>query len=151
MKETSFLSLFIIVALFACGCAKISPNSSGAAITGNLYVVATKSTGFYHYNPHQEVGPDKFLPKDTVVTLIRPSFGFSSAKLMNGEEGYVSSKDLRVAPAELVAAVTAAAAPTARKPGPTVQIDPPRSTFPEPPPPAAGFEPSPLPSPHSDQ
>ena len=145
MNETGFVSLFIVVALFGFGCTetKSKSNQTSAVEAEHFYSVATKSTGFYHYSPNQEVGPDKFLPKDTVVTVIRPSFGFSSVKLMNGQEGYVSSKDLRVAPPELVAAATAAA----RKLEPPVQTDPPRPTVQIPTATSTGLEPTPLPSP----
>jgi len=38
--------------------------------------------------------------------LIRPSFGYSKVKLMNGQQGYVASQDIRAAPPEVVSAAT---------------------------------------------
>lgn len=142
------VSLLTAMALFHCGCksnsAQAKTASPAATDPEHFYSVATKSTGFFHYSPSQEVGPDKFLPHDTVVKVIRPSFVYSRVKLMNDQEGYVASKDLRLAPPELVAAATAAARKSERPvrtelATPTVQIPTATST---------GVEPTPLPTPH---
>jgi hypothetical protein len=75
--------------------------------------------------------------------VLRPSFAYSRVKLMNGEEGYVASKDLRVAPPELVAAAEAAA----RKSQPPVQTELATPTVQIPTAHSTGVEPTPLPSP----
>jgi hypothetical protein len=144
-REGGFVSLLMVAALFGFGCTetKSKSNQTSAVEAEHFYSVATKSTGFYHLSPSQEVGPDKFLPKDTVVKVIRPSFAYSWVKLMNDQEGYVASKDLRVAPPELVAAATAAA----RKLEPPVQTELARPTVQIPTATSTGLEPTPLPSP----
>ena len=40
------------------------------------------------------------------MMLIRPSFGYSKVQLMNGQQGYVASQDIRAAPPQLVSAET---------------------------------------------
>jgi hypothetical protein len=156
-RRAGAVSLLTAVVLLSCSCKTNSgyatePNAV-AASQDHFYSVATKSTGFFHYSPSQEVGPDKFLPRDTVLKVTRPSFVYSRVQLMNDQEGYVASKDLRVAPPELVAKATAAQEAAVAKeaaarkiepppqPGratPTVQIPTARST---------GVEPTPLPTP----
>ena len=44
--------------------------------------------------------------------LIRPSFGYSKVQLMNGQQGYVASQDIRAASAEMVQAATNPPEPT---------------------------------------
>jgi hypothetical protein len=148
VRGTGAFSLLTAVALFNCSC-KSNPaqaKSAGPATTDSehFYSVAPKSTGFFHYSPSQEVGPDKLLPRDTVLRVTKPSFVYSRVKLMNDQEGYVASKDLRVAPPELVAAATAAARKSEKpvqpeQANPTVQIPTATST---------GVEPTPLATPH---
>jgi hypothetical protein len=41
------------------------------------------------------------------MTLIRPSFGYSTVHVVNGQEGYVASEDIKPAPPALIAALTA--------------------------------------------
>ncbi|PYL89466.1 MAG: hypothetical protein DMF16_06565 [Verrucomicrobia bacterium] len=65
-----------------------------------------KQAEFYFYGPQQANGPDQKLPQDTLVMLIRPSFGYSKVQLMNGQQGYVASQDIRAAPPQLVSAET---------------------------------------------
>lgn len=132
------------VAVLWLGCTEPKPNFT-VPPNGNFYSVATNSTGFFSYDPHQEVGPDKILRRDTVVVLLRPSFGYSVVRLMTGEQGFVSSKDLRVAPAALIPR----AAPTPRPSGPAIEVISPNSPKPIPalsPPPPAEIEPAPLPN-----
>jgi hypothetical protein len=147
VRRAGAVSLLMAVVLLSCSCKTNSPYATepsvAAASDEHFYSVATKSTGFYHYSPSQEVGPDKFLPRDTVVNVTRPSFVFSRVKLMNDQEGYVASKDLRVAPPELVAAATAAA----RKSAPPVQTEQATPTVQIPTATSTGVEPTPLPTP----
>jgi hypothetical protein len=152
VRRAGVVSLLMAVGLFNSDCKTNSTQSSAvspADTSAEHYCsVATKSTGFFHYSPSQEVGPDKFLPKDTVVKVTRPSFGYSRVKLMNDQEGYVASKDLRVAPPELVAAATAAAEAAARKLGPPVKTELATPTVQIPTATSTGVEPTPLPTPH---
>jgi len=72
-----------------------------------LYSVAAERTPFFRYGPQQGNGADMQLSKDTLMKVIRPSFGYCKVHLISGEDGYVASEDIRVAPAALIAAVTA--------------------------------------------
>lgn len=42
------------------------------------------------------------LPRDSIMKVIRPSFGYVKVQLQNGENGYVANEDIRPAPATLV-------------------------------------------------
>src|SRR6476646_575764 len=96
------LVLPALVALLASGCASsLKPALSGT--TGGWYSVASDQTPFYRYGPQQGNGPDKQLPKDSIMKVIRPSFGYVKVQLQDGESGYVANEDIRPAPATLVA------------------------------------------------
>lgn len=43
------------------------------------------------------------LPHDSIMKVIRPSFGFVKVKLQDGESGYVASEDIQPATPALVA------------------------------------------------
>lgn len=89
------------------GCSSVQKITS-AETNGKLYAVAADETPFYRYGPQQGNGPDEKLPKDTLMTLIRPSFGYCKVQLVAGaKEGYVASEDIKPAPPTLVAALTA--------------------------------------------
>lgn len=101
---------FPILALLltlAVGCGTVQKITSGAGTDGQWYSVSTDKTPFYHYGPQQGNGPDEQLPKDSIMTVIRPSFGYVQVKLQNGQSGYVASEDIRPAPPQLVAEKTA--------------------------------------------
>ena len=69
------------------------------------------------YGPQQGNGADQELPKDTLVTLIRPSFGYCKVQLLQGSlEGYVASEDIRPAPPTLLAALNPATQTRASRP-----------------------------------
>jgi hypothetical protein len=96
------LAIFVLISagaiLTLLGCAKRNSDRSKAATHGKFYAVITEQTAFYHYGPQQSKGPDMQLTKDTLLTVIRRSFGYSKVKLISGESGYVSSDDIRLAP-----------------------------------------------------
>jgi len=70
--------------------------------------VSVDSTAFFRHGPQAGRDPDKTLSKETVVTLIRPSFGYSKVEITaTGEQGYVSSEDIRPASSNLIASVSA--------------------------------------------
>lgn len=74
---------------------------------GKVYVVATEKTSFYRYGPQQGSGPDGELPKDTLVNLIRSSFGYSKVQVPStGQSGYVASEDIMPATPTLLAALS---------------------------------------------
>jgi hypothetical protein len=117
MKRSNLIGFAVVVSMAAgllAGC-----NSGGGMIArvtdritktdgGKVYVVATDKTAFYRHGPKQGNGPDSELPKDTLVSLIRNSFGFSKVQLASsGEQGFVSSEDIMPASPTVLAALTA--------------------------------------------
>jgi hypothetical protein len=96
------LVLPALVALLAAGCASaFKPALSGTF--GGWYSVSANQTPFYRYGPQQGNGPDMQLPRDSIMKVIRPSFGYVKVQLQDGESGYVASEDIRPAAAALVA------------------------------------------------
>lgn len=74
---------------------------------GETYVVATEKTSFYKYGPQQGNGPDTELPKDTLVKLIRNSFGYSKVQVPStGQQGFVASEDIMRASPSLIASLS---------------------------------------------
>jgi len=103
----------LLALLFVSGCS--SANKPAATTTTSktkgeqkLYMVSADSTAFFKHGPQSGREPDKTLPRDTVVKLIRPSWGFSKVELAEtGEQGYVSSEEIRPATSALIAAASA--------------------------------------------
>ena len=95
----------LLLALAACagGCNTAQKIGALSRTTGGWYSVAANQTSFYHYGPQQGNGPDQQLPKDAIMKVIRPSFGYVKVQLQTGESGYVASEDIRLASAALVA------------------------------------------------
>ena len=108
MKVSSCVLGGIVTVLALCGtsCSTSDPAAPTASSSGKYYAVSVKGAEFYRYGPQQGNGPDEKLPQDTLVMLIRPSFGYSKVQLMNGQQGYVATQDIRAAPPELVSAET---------------------------------------------
>ena len=108
MKVSSCVPGGILTLLTVCAtsCSTSDLGAPTASNSGKYYAVSVKQAEFYLYGPQQASGPDRKLPQDTLVMLIRPSFGYSKVKLMNGQQGYVASQDIRAAPPEVVSAVT---------------------------------------------
>jgi hypothetical protein len=134
----------VAVLLSGCGARKILARRD----SGKLFAVTAEKTPFFRYGPQQGSGPDMELPKDTLMTLIRPSFGYCKVHLTSGEEGYVSSEDIDVASPGLIAAVTTPPA-TATRPGReehfNLDSDDPRLSVPPEELPENGPEPTPIP------
>jgi hypothetical protein len=103
---TKFLAL-LLAGLCASGCSLTQKNLLSGSGDGKFYAVAAEKTPFYKFGPQQGNGPDMQLQRDTLMTLIRPSFGYCKVRLANGQEGYVANEDIKIAPAELVAAANA--------------------------------------------
>ena len=79
---------------------------------GKMYAVGVEKAPFYKYGPQQGNGPDQELPRDTLVRLVRNSFGYSKVVIEeSGQQGYVASENLTVASAALIAAATATPPP----------------------------------------
>jgi hypothetical protein len=103
-------------ALFFTGCASV--NKTVQKVTapsdgGKFFIITADSAGFFRHGPQQGREPDKTLSKDTLVRLIRPSFGYSKVQLVaSGDQGYVASDEIKPASSTLVASTT----PTRRDP-----------------------------------
>ena len=93
----------VALAVFA-GCSQTGSNRATASAKGKFFAVTAESASFYHYGPQQASGPDKKLEKGTLLTLIRPSFGYDKVKLSDGEQGFVASEDIGAASGALLAA-----------------------------------------------
>ena len=104
-------ALLVAVALISCQAACSSAHKSpvAKANSGKMFAVTAEKTSFYRYGPQQGNGPDQSLPKDTLMTLIRPSFGYCKVQLLAGGEGFVASEDIKPAPPTLLAALNAPA------------------------------------------
>ena len=94
------LPRLVILSALLAGCAS-SLKTTGTV--GGWYSVAAIQTPFYHYGPQQGNGPDTQLPRDSIMKVIRPSFGYVKVQLQDGQNGYVASEDIRPATAALVA------------------------------------------------
>lgn len=94
-------------ATLLAGCSTVQKISDLSGTTGDWYCVNTNQTPFYRYGPQQGNGPDQQLPRDSIMKVIRPSFGYVKVRLQSGTDGYVASEDIRPAPAALVAEKTA--------------------------------------------
>jgi hypothetical protein len=115
-------------------------SKAGATKTG-LYAIKPETSSFYRFGPQQGHGPDRELARDTVVTVIRRSFGYTKVRLEDGESGFVANDDLVPAPQRLIAQVEDTSTESAEPLPPTPQVALPVSdSSPE-------FEPTPLPQP----
>src|SRR5437870_2733648 len=97
MKVSSCVlgGILTLLAVCATSCSTSDLGAPTASNSGKYYAVSVKQAAFYFYGPQQANGPDQKLPQDTLVMLIRPSFGYSKVKLMNGQQGYVATQDIR--------------------------------------------------------
>lgn len=114
------LTMFALVALIGAAVAPLPGCSASRAMIskvtsaegGKMYAVGVEKTPFYRYGPQQGNGPDAELPRDTLVKLIRNSFGYSKVTVAEtGQQGYVASEDITVASAAMIAAATATPPP----------------------------------------
>ena len=100
------------LALFFSGCASVAKTVqkvTAPSDDGKLFAVSTDSTAFFKRGPRQGTEPDKRLSRDTLVKLIRPSFGFSKVQLVaSGEQGYVANDEIRLASSNLIASTNTA-------------------------------------------
>lgn len=158
MKLSSCLSGSLLVLLALCGTSCSTPESAAPAAasnSGQYYVVSAREAKFFRYGPQQASGPDEKLAQGTLMTLIRPEFGYRKVQLSNGLQGYVAGQDIHAAPPEVVQAAT--------NPNPTVSgtsepnrnrrshdnmVDP---RFLPPPPALPEDQPEPTPIPGSEQ
>lgn len=108
--------------MIVCGCAR-SRSTAQAAATSDYYAVKTASAAFYIYGPQQANGPDRKLPRDTLLTISKKSLGYARVRLTSGQEGYVAMDDIRPAPASVIAKAM---------PSPTPAAAPAKLNYPEP-------------------
>ena len=108
MKLSSRLScnLLVLSTLSWTSCSTPGSGAPGASNSGQYYIVSARKALFYHYGPQQANGPDGKLPQGTLMTLIRPAFGYSKVELLAGLQGYVATQDIQAASAEMVKART---------------------------------------------
>jgi hypothetical protein len=100
-----------LLALVLAGCSggpkTTQTKKTPAKRDAKLYVVSVESAAFFRHGPQSGRDPDKTLSRETVLKLVRPSFGYSKVEIAaTGEQGYVSSEEIRPASSNLVAAVT---------------------------------------------
>lgn len=155
MKLSSCLSgsLLVLLALFGTSCS--TPESAAPAAasnSGQYYVVSAREAKFFRYGPQQASGPDEKLAQGTLVTLIRPTFGYRKVQLSNGLQGYVASQDIHAAPPEVVQAanptVSGTSEPNRNRRSRDNMVD---SRFLPPPPALPEDQPEPTPIPGSEQ
>lgn len=95
------------LAVLAPGCKTTHQTRALTSPGGKLFAVTTDSTPFFQHGPQAGRDPEKRLPKDTLVKLIRPSFGYSKIELVSsGEKGYILSDNIKPASPSLIAAAT---------------------------------------------
>lgn len=94
MRLSRLLGLLLLLPFlsFAGGCAG-SHSSAANNNSAELYAVTAASTAFYTHGPRQG-GPDQFLPKDTLLRLVRYSPSFAKVALLEGATGYVRTDDI---------------------------------------------------------
>lgn len=98
------LALAFLSALFTACRSADKPAQSTTKAT-RLFAITVDSAAFFRHGPRQGREPDLKLPKDTVVKLIRPSFGYSKIQVVaSGVQGYVASEEIRPASSTLLAA-----------------------------------------------
>jgi hypothetical protein len=131
-------------------CANNDPGRVTKANQGKIYAVTADKTAFYRFGPQQDTPPDQELPKDTLVTLVRPSFGYAQVTLVEGNlQGYVASSDIRPAPDTLLAALNPETSETSSRSSYRENFDtgssepPPPEVLPDPDLPPASEEPTP--------
>jgi len=95
MPLSRHLALFVLVGAFALlgGCA------AKQVKVGSRYVITAPKSAFYKYGPAQSFGPDTTLPGGSFVTMLESTWGFCHVMTEAGLAGYVSSDDLKPAPA----------------------------------------------------
>ena len=95
--------LFLSAALMITACARSPREASQPGTTSDYYAVKIASAAFYSYGPQQPNGPDRQLPRDTLLTILRKYAGFARVRLTTGEEGFIAKSDIWPAPSFLQA------------------------------------------------
>jgi hypothetical protein len=97
----------VLLTTFVAGCKSSEKPAQSSTKATRLFAVSVDTAPFFRHGPGQGVDPDLKLPRDTVVRLIRPSFGYSKIQVVaSGQQGYVASEEIRPASPTLLAAAT---------------------------------------------
>jgi hypothetical protein len=115
LREVNYSRLLPIATVFAlvfAGCSTSNKTAKSPSPSTKkepkIFVVSVDSAAFFRHGPQAGREPDQKLSKETVLKLIRPSFGFSKVEIAaTGEQGYVSSEEIRPASSNLIASVSA--------------------------------------------
>ncbi|MFN2622768.1 MAG: hypothetical protein ABR611_07985 [Chthoniobacterales bacterium] len=114
MKLSRLLPAIALLGFIFPGCSATTKTTATSTTTltakrdAKLFVVSVESTPFFRHGPQAGRDPDGKLSKETVLKLIRPSFGYSKVEIAaTGEQGYVSSEDIRPASSNLIASASA--------------------------------------------
>lgn len=105
-------AIALLIGLFTA-CSQSPKTANKPATTtkadAKLLAISNDNAAFFKHGPQVGRDPDQKLAKDTLVRLIRPSFGgFSKVELAaSHEQGYVASEDLGPATSALLAAASA--------------------------------------------
>jgi predicted Rdx family selenoprotein len=101
-----------VLSLWLSGCSSVTKTVQKVTAppeNGKVYAITTDSAAFFHRGPQEGREPDMKLSKDTLVKLVRPSFGYSKVKLVaTGELGYVASDEIKTASPVLIASTATA-------------------------------------------
>ena len=111
MNYSRLLPVATLFALLFAGCSGTNKTASTSTATSKreakLFVVSVESASFFLHGPQAGRDADKTLSRETVVKLIRPSFGYSKVEIAaTGEQGYISSEEIRPASPNLIAAAS---------------------------------------------
>jgi len=99
-------ALALLAVLFQ-GCKSADKPAQTTTKATRLFAISADSAAFFRHGPQSGRDPDLKLPKDTVVRLIRPSFGYSKIQVVaSGLQGYVASEEIRPASSALLASLT---------------------------------------------
>jgi hypothetical protein len=114
LRSAAVSAAFLALLFAGCSGGNKLPQATAAAkpvsTSGKIFAVTTDSAAFFVRGPQPGRSPDQTLSRDTLVKLIRPSFGYSKVELVpSGQQGYVASEDIKPASPHLVAATTAPA------------------------------------------
>jgi len=98
------LPLALLLAWFT-GCKSADKPAQSTTKASRMFAVTVDSAAFFRHGPQEGREPDLKLQRDTVVQLIRPSFGYSKVQVVSsGVKGYVASEEIRPASVTLLAA-----------------------------------------------
>jgi hypothetical protein len=114
LQSAAISAVFLALLFGSCSGGKKAPQATAAAkpssATGKVFAVTADSAAFFRHGPQPGRDPDQTLPRDTLVKVIRPSFGYSKVELVSsGQQGYVLSEEIKPASPHLIAATSAPA------------------------------------------